>query len=87
MDEQTAHLALYQFDGCPYCMKVERAMQRLGLNIEFRDVIRDEAAGRELIKGGGRTTVPCLRITHEDGHVQWMYESEDIVSYLEKRFS
>jgi glutathione S-transferase len=30
--------------------------------------------------------VPCLRIEHEDGHSEWMYESDEIVAYLQRRF-
>jgi len=33
------------------------------------------------LEGGGRPTVPCLRILKEDG-VFWLYESEDIIEYL-----
>jgi len=35
-----------------------------------------------LIDGGGKSQVPCLRIESEDGAVQWMYESRDIINYL-----
>jgi len=27
--------------------------------------------------------VPCLRIEKEDGQVQWLYESSDVVSHLQ----
>jgi glutathione S-transferase len=30
--------------------------------------------------------VPCLLI-EEDGEARWMYESNDIIAYLEKRFA
>ena len=40
------------------------------------------ALGVELVEGGGRQTVPCLRIEAEDG-VRWMYESLDIMRYLD----
>tara|TARA_X000000950_G_scaffold6333_1_gene6846 strand:- start:16068 stop:16229 length:162 start_codon:yes stop_codon:yes gene_type:complete len=50
----------------------------------MRDVHREEDAFRELLQGGGRTTVPCLRIEREDG-VEWMFESADIMRYLAAR--
>jgi len=30
--------------------------------------------------------VPCLRIDKDDGSVQWMYESNDIIAYLKREF-
>ncbi|MBY4675103.1 glutaredoxin family protein [Marinobacterium arenosum] len=85
LDQATANLALYQFEACPFCVKVRRAMKRHGLNIETRDAKKDARARDELMQGGGRVKVPCLRI-EEEGEVKWMYESGDIVRYLENRF-
>ena len=42
----------------------------------------DAQARDELVAGGGRATVPCLRIEQPDGTYEWMYESRDIVAYL-----
>ncbi len=39
----------------------------------------------ELIAGGGKKQVPCLRIDSENGDVQWMYESDDIIHYLKQQ--
>jgi glutathione S-transferase len=30
--------------------------------------------------------VPCLRIEKEDGSSEWMYESKDIIAYLDERY-
>lgn len=87
IDAETAKLSIYQFVSCPFCVKVRRAARRLGLNIRYRDVNTDPAAEKELLAGGGEYQVPCLRIEKEDGSVQWMYESSDIIRYLETRFS
>lgn len=87
VDEQTSKLKLYQFEGCPFCVKVRRQIKRLGLNIEFREVLDSAAFEQELIRGGGQRQVPCLRIEKDDGSVQWLYESSDINSYLAERFS
>lgn len=87
VDAETARLALYEFASCPYCVRVRRALKRLALDIERRDIWRDPARRDELVAGGGKEQVPCLRITDEDGGVHWMYESADIVRYLEERFS
>jgi glutaredoxin len=87
IDQQTASLALYQYEACPFCVKVRRAMKRHALTIETRDVKRSETAREELLAGGGDLKVPCLRIEGEQGQVQWLYESKDIVRYLEERFA
>ena len=86
VDEQTTDLTLYQYEACPFCVKVRRAMKRQRLNIETRDVKRSEAARSELLSGGGDLKVPCLRIMEGERGIQWMYESKDIIGYLEGRF-
>ncbi|MCV6589853.1 MAG: glutathione S-transferase N-terminal domain-containing protein [Marinobacterium sp.] len=86
IDNQTKTLSLYQFEACPFCVKVRRVMKRNGLNIELRDAKKDAAHRAELEAGGGRVKVPCLRIENEGGDVEWMYESNDIIAYLEQRF-
>jgi glutaredoxin len=79
-------MALYQFPLCPFCIKTKRAMHRLGLNIEKRNAMSDLAHRERLEKEGGQIKVPCLLI-EEDGEARWMYESNDIIAYLEKRFA
>jgi glutaredoxin len=86
LDEKTSNLALYQFHACPFCIITRRAMRRLGLNIELRDAQNDPRWEQELIEQGGKRQVPCLRITNEDGRVEWMYESKDIMHYLEQNY-
>lgn len=87
IDAQTAELTLYQFEACPFCVKVRRSMRRHSLNIRTRDARRDALARQELLDGGGRVKVPCLRIVDEGEQVRWLYESTDIVRYLEDRFA
>jgi len=87
VDTQTSHLVMYESTFCPYCFKTRRAIRRLSLHIESRNGLHDETSRRELQEGGGRVQVPCLRITHEDGRVEWLYESDDIVAWLEQRFA
>lgn len=87
IDQQCRHLALYQFKTCPFCIKVRRELRRLSLTIETCDARNNGAHRQALLKGGGEVTVPCLRITDEQGANQWLYESSDIIRYLEQRFS
>ena len=86
IDEKTARLALYQFHACPFCVITRRTMRRLGLNIELRDAQNDPQWERELVEQGGKRQVPCLRIAHDDGSVEWMYESRDIMHFLAREY-
>ena len=61
-------------------------MKRQGLNIETRDVKWPETVKGELLAGGGDLKVPCLRIGEAEREFQWMYESGEIIGYLEARF-
>ena len=87
VDASTKNLVLYQFRMCPYSVKVRRAVKRLSLNIETRDAMREPSSREELLQGGGEIKVPCLRITDEQGEMRWMYESNDIIDYLEAQYA
>lgn len=87
LDLATKHLTLYQLQTCPFCVIVRHAMNKHGLNISMRDVKRDATAKAELIGCGGKFQVPCLRIEHGPGKVEWLYESKDIKHYLAGNFS
>lgn len=78
-------LALFYYDGCPACGRVIRALERLGVEVEMRNVLRDPHSMQELVAARGRRTVPVMRIGR-DGELEWMPESRDIVAYLERRF-
>jgi glutaredoxin len=86
VDEQTRQLALYQFRSCPFCIKVRRAAKRLSLNIEQRDALKNPQHRQALQEGGGQIKVPCLRIAETGGQDRWLYESDDIIAYLQQRF-
>lgn len=84
IDDKTKNLSLYQLPSCPFCVKVRRAMKREGLTIELRNINQKNDYREELIREGGKPTVPCLRIEQADGQVQWLYESKDVVSHLQQ---
>ena len=83
---QCKNLALYQFNTCPFCIKVRQEMRRLSLPIEHRDAQHNAAHRAELLQGGGAVKVPCLKITDANGQSQWLYDSAAIVAYLRSRF-
>jgi glutathione S-transferase len=62
------------------------AIEALGIDISMRDIREDAQALRALIEGGGKGQVPCLHIEQDDGEISWMYESSDIVNWLESTF-
>jgi len=87
VDKQTQNLALYQFKLCPFCVKTRRQIHKLGLNIEKRDARNDAKWNQELVNEGGKYQVPCLKITEDNGAVEWLYESTEINQYLDKKFA
>ncbi|NOQ89050.1 MAG: glutaredoxin [Gammaproteobacteria bacterium] len=87
VDAKTQSMALYQFQQCPFCVKTRRQIRRLALNIETRDARNDPNWNQELISEGGKYQVPCLKITADDGSVEWLYESSEINQLLDKQFS
>jgi len=87
VDAKTQSMALYHFQQCPFCVKTRRQIRRLALNIETRDARNDPNWNQELISEGGKYQVPCLKITADDGSVEWLYESSEINQLLDKQFS
>ena len=84
IDVQTQMLSLYQLPGCPFCVKVRRDLKRKGLNVELRNINGKNDYREELIREGGKRTVPCLKIAGDNDQFQWLYESSAIISYLQK---
>ncbi|MFT6408633.1 MAG: glutaredoxin [Arenicella sp.] len=80
----TQGLSLYQFFACPFCTKTRRAIHKLNVVVEARDINKNLQYRQQLETDGGRVKVPCLRI-EENGEVRWMYESSQIISFLEQR--
>ncbi|MBV1920168.1 MAG: glutathione S-transferase N-terminal domain-containing protein [Pseudomonadales bacterium] len=79
-----ANLSLYHYQSCPYCAVTRKALSQLDIDVVQRDVMQQPKYRSELMTGGGKTQVPCLRIEGEDGKVSWMYESGDIIKYLRR---
>lgn len=77
--EGVEHLVLYKFDSCPYCVRVMSSIERLGVDVEYRDTRADQAARAELLDKTGRAQVPCLFIDGEP-----LFESRDIITWLER---
>ncbi len=87
IDLACSKFVLYHFSTCPFCIKVRHEMARLSLPISLRDAQHDHKHKTELMTGGGKVQTPCLRIEHEHGNVEWLYESRDIIQYLRQQFA
>jgi len=75
-------LALYHYRACPFCARTRQVQEKLNLNIEQRDILIEPKYRNELRMQGGSQQVPCLRIEKDNGKVQWLYESADIIRYF-----
>lgn len=87
VDQATEALVLYEFRTCPFCIKVRREINRLSLKIERRDAQKNPVNREQLLQGGGKIKVPCLRVTEENGQVSWLYESSAIIDYLQRHYA
>ena len=73
------NLELYYFETCPFCQRVLRQIDELGLKnkIILKDVHASQEARDFHYQTTGRSTVPCLYI---DGKP--LFESSDICEWL-----
>lgn len=77
-------LQLYHFTQCPYCIKVRLALWWMKLDIPLKNIHKRPDYKEELVAGGGKKQVPCLRIETAGNTVRWLYESDDIIRFLKQ---
>ena len=82
LDSITSNFSLYQFNACPFCVKVRRTIRRYSLNIELRDAKNNDDFKKELTNKVRSHKVPCLRIQSNDKSSTWLYGSEEIIFFL-----
>lgn len=75
---------LYELPGCPYCAKVRRKLDELGLEYQVTEVPASHDEREEVLAISGQTEVPV--IVDEANGVDGMHESDDIVAYLEETY-
>ena len=79
-DRPAPTLVLYEFQACPFCLRVREALTQLDLDAEIRPCPKGARRHRdEVVKRGGKASFPFL--VDETAGVE-MYESEDIVRHL-----
>ena len=81
--ERLEPLTLFNMEGSPYCRKVREALSELDLEYIVRNVPKGSPKRTELTTRGGKVQVPYL-IDPNSGRE--MYESDDIVAYLEAQY-
>ncbi|MDX8387556.1 MAG: glutathione S-transferase N-terminal domain-containing protein [Ghiorsea sp.] len=85
-NQAAKNMSMYQYFACPFCIKTRRSVHRLNIPMEYRDAqVRGGEHRNTLEKEGGKIKVPCLRIDDGD-QTTWLYESNDIVAYLNQTF-
>ena len=87
VDAACQKLVLYQFNTCPFCIKVRQEMRRLSLTVALRDAQHSAENRQVLLAQGGSSKVPCLKITNEHGNAKWLYDSSAIIQYLQQQFA
>lgn len=79
-------IRLYIWHSCPFCQKVLKAAEKLGLQEGVDYTLVDSGPGTpgrlKVQSIGGKSMVPFL----EDGD-HFMYESDDIIAYLKEKSS
>ena len=86
IDNQTKDLTIYQFEACPFCVKVRRFIRRNSLKINLKDAKNNKTFKSELVNEGGKHKVPCLKIEKINSKTIWLYESNEIIKFLKKEF-
>lgn len=84
VDKKTQHFTLYQFEACPFCVKVRRFIRKNSLKIELKDAKSNMSNKSELVNNGGKQKVPCLKIEKINAKTIWLYESDAIIAFLAK---
>jgi len=75
-------ITLYINPECPFCKKTVETARELGAPVTLKDV-HEPGVTEELIQLGGKRQMPYM-VDDEDGVS--MYESDDIIAYLHRKF-
>jgi len=86
IDKTTKDLTIYQFEACPFCVKVRRFIRKNSLKIHLKDAKNNKNFKAELVNEGGKHKVPCLKIEKINSKTKWLYESTEIIDFLKKEF-
>jgi glutathione S-transferase len=76
-------LELYNFEASPYCRKVREVLNELDLDYVVHNVAKRSARRPQLVARGGKMMVPYLI---DPNTKREMYESDDIIAYLDSTY-
>lgn len=76
-------LKLYVKTGCPYCASVLKKLEEDNISFEELNINKEEIL-IDLLQKGGKKQVPFLVDEEKD---RIMYESGDIIDYLEDNYN
>lgn len=85
-DELASRLTLYGHNTCVFCREVNKVIDHLEIKLKIKNTFKHPEFKQELLHGGGKVTVPCLKIISQLGEEQWLYDSATINNYLLKSF-
>lgn len=77
-------MALYNMEGSPYCRKVREVLCELDLESIVRNVPKGSPKRADLEKQGGKIQVPYLS---DPNTGRALYESDEIIAYLEQHYA
>ena len=76
-------IKLYQFETCPFCIRVRNKLEELGLEYEKIEVPRVRSKRTKVQELSGQIQVPVIE--DEDGTV--VNDSAKIINYLEEQYN
>jgi glutaredoxin 3 len=79
---RSTDIVLYQAEWCPYCARVRATMTSMLLDYKIVNVPRSHAEREIVQKVSGQTSIPVM----VDGATV-LTDDDDIIPYLEKRYS
>lgn len=72
---------LYHMEYCPYCIRVRKAADKLGISLDLIDINNAPEARGKLLQARQRATVPVIEYS-KNGDRVLMGESRDIIDFL-----
>ena len=77
---QPPRIVAYLNPLCPWTRGVVRFLQQHDLAFDFRDIIRDPEAYREMVARSGQHASPCVEI---NGHMLADVGGEEVASWMQ----
>ena len=71
IQNKVKNMTIYEFRACPFCVRVRRFMKKNNIIINTKDARRSKVFAQELIDGGGKLQVPCLKIG-DSNNSEWL---------------